>query len=372
VAIGCRAPDDQRRSKISRLPMTIDRSRTSADLPNFVASPSSAPVKRVRDVIVCPTNQATDQPTLEELTAHAPIEFSMPAAGIVGESVSIAEGTTIGRLDNAECARVMNACSPRGHHFVPIRQFGQRYSFIREIEPESVRTAPIHWDSDDVLYDCLALSRLVRDNAYSLQYAARILDFEDGQQQIIPAVPSSAAPVFRLRTDRDWLDSADAAELSGLIAVYREVRDVLPDRVRRAMWRAEWSCSLAWADVALAMIVSGLEALLKTDPRRATRQFVRRGPLLARALGIGELTAELCCAAYDGRSAWVHGAPVELFNTAGSRRGGALEPSQATVLSEVSRFQDLLRRAVRRAIHEPAFRAVFVSDESVRTCWPLS
>jgi hypothetical protein len=40
----------------------------------------------------------------------------------------------------------MNACTPRGHNFAPIRQFGQRYSFILDVDP-------------------LALSRLVRDHA---------------------------------------------------------------------------------------------------------------------------------------------------------------------------------------------------------------
>lgn len=40
------------------------------------------------------------------------------------------------------------------------------------------------WDHDGVLYDCLKLSRLVRDNAFSTEYAARIADHEDGVQVI--------------------------------------------------------------------------------------------------------------------------------------------------------------------------------------------
>jgi hypothetical protein len=84
----------------------------------------------------------------------------------------------------------MNACTPRGHYFVPVRQFGQRYSFVKEVPIEGLKERHFAWDTDRTLDDALTLSRLIRDNGYSTQYAARLLDYEDGQ-------PTSTAKTSR-------------------------------------------------------------------------------------------------------------------------------------------------------------------------------
>jgi hypothetical protein len=350
-----------------------DPATTSAQLPRFVGQPSPEPIVRVRDVIVCPTFETQPQVGLGELRAHPPVGFHLAGIGASSGSVEIGNGVRIDRLPDNEAELVMNACSPRGHHFVPIRQFGQRYSLIRELDPElsGSRSA---WDENGVLWDCLSLSRLVRDNAFSTQYAARVLDYADGQQRIIYALDPVARQVYRLRTSRDWLDPSEARELSRLAQTYWTIRDELPGRVRRAMWRCEFSSWIAWADVALPIIVSGLEALLKTERHGATRQFTTRVPLLAEYLGIAGISPQLCADIYDGRSEWVHGAHVRLFTVGqpGEPRAHELPDEERDVLSTVAAFQDLLRASVRRATEDPATRRTFEADDHIRDCWQLA
>jgi hypothetical protein len=347
-----------------------DPAVTSADLPRFVGVPTTAPVARVRDVVVCPTADIDSALNLEDLRAHPPVGFQFSQAEISSGPAALAPSVTLDRLSERDAERVMNACSARGHHFVAIRQWGQRYTFIRELEPESVLQTRSQWDADGVLSDCLALSRLVRDNAFSTQYGARIFDYADGEQQIIPALGASAPNVYRLRGDRDWLDPADAGALADLLRTYWEARPTLPDRIRRAFWRAEWSCSIAWADVALPIIVSGLEALLKTERHHATSQFVTRVPLLAERVGISGVSTELCEVAYDGRSSWVHGAHVRLLGASDSGPPTDLAGQERVALENVGLFQRLLRTSVRAAIEDANLRESFRSDESIRAVWP--
>jgi hypothetical protein len=43
----------------------------------------------------------------------------------------------------------MNACSLRGYYFTPIRQFGQRYSFVRDVDDEEWREHPLSMGPPD-------------------------------------------------------------------------------------------------------------------------------------------------------------------------------------------------------------------------------
>lgn len=119
----------------------------------------------------------------------------------------------------------MNACSPRGHNFVPIRQFGQRFSFIRDLDPQEWESHPSAFDREKVLSDALAYSRLIRDNAFSMQYAARIVDFADGERVIVYSGALESRHVYRVRQDRDWLDYDEAGELRDLLAKYWSVKE---------------------------------------------------------------------------------------------------------------------------------------------------
>jgi hypothetical protein len=64
--------------------------------------------------------------------------------------------------------------------------------------------------------------------AHSLQFAARIVDHDDGEQQVIPVYAPGVVATFRLRRGRDWLTPAEVEELRKLLADYLPLADALP------------------------------------------------------------------------------------------------------------------------------------------------
>lgn len=106
------------------------------------------------------------------------------------------------------------------------------------------------------------------------------------------------------------------------------------------------------ADLVIPVLVSGLESLLKTERHPAIRQFVVRAPMLADALGVTGVDRALSDSMYDARSAWVHGAPVELFRgarTAGRRptssaRSWRMSPASKTRFGRASELASKTRR----------------------------
>jgi hypothetical protein len=94
----------------------------------------------------------------------------------------------------------------------------------------------------------------------------------------------------------------EAGELRDLLAAYWQLGDQIPHRVMRAMWRAEYATTIRWGDVSLPTLVSGLEALLKTERHAATKQFKKRAAALASDLGIEGISEEWATDIYDARS----------------------------------------------------------------------
>ena len=335
--------------------------------------PGHGPVVSVRDVVVCPGTD--NDASVEEFRDHPPVAF--PVFELEGPRevgpVELGRGARLDRLGDDEAELVMNACTPRGHYFLPVRQFRQAYSFVRDVDPAEAEES-LTWDRDSVLYDALMLSRLVRDNNVSAQYAARVTTYEGGEQMVMyPVTPKPF--VYRLRRDRDWLDEPEAIELRQLLAAFWAVQETLPARVRRALFRTEYAVWSAWADAMLPTLVGGLEALLKTEKHPATKQFKTRLPLLAEELGIDGLSPDVCERLYDARSEWVHGTHVRLFsgsNEVDEELGDRAETrEEQDVLADIARLQDVLRAAVRRAVEEEGFRAVFAEDDAIRKRWPL-
>ena len=338
----------------------------------FFGPVTASPLVGVRDVIVCPNDQSVED-GVDEYREHPPI--ASPA--IVRQEgaappVELGRGVRIDRLSREDAELVMNACSPRGHYFAPIRQFGQRYSFVLDIDPAEYEEHPFQWDRDGALYEAFTLSRLVRDHAYSLEYAARIVDFEDGTQTVVytTAAPGRKA-AYRLRRVREWLDPAEGAELRDLVAAYWAATPEPLTRVGKAIWRAEYASSIAWGDLAVPFLASGLECLLKTERNQATRQFVGRVPALAAEVGVDGVDAGLAERIYDARSAWIHGAHVELFSIEAEGSKGPATREQWDVFAEIARVQDVLRAAVRRCIENDEFRAIFSDDDAIRSRWPV-
>ncbi len=341
--------------------------------------PTHAPVARVRDVVLCVTNGTSA--SLEEFQAHPPIagaaemRASLPTAG----AVELGRGIRIDRLPEPEADLVINACTPRGHYFFPVHQFGQRYTFVREVDLAEWERHRYNWDPDRVLWDALVLSRFIRDNGYSTEFAARIADFEDGQQCVVYTLDSESKHVYRLRDGRDWLDADEGRELRDVLATYWHVEASLPGRVRRAIWRLEFASWLYWGDLVVPILVSGLEALVSTGRDSATSEFVTRVPALAVVVGVDGVSRELCRRMYGARSAWMHGSHVRLFATGPERErqrdagmdAGPANDEQRVVLRQIALLQDVLRAAVRRCIEDQAFREIFDDPERIRAEWPI-
>lgn len=354
----------------------------------FSAGPLNAgAIVRVRDLIVCVGDPTIDVP-IEEVYAHPPIGWGRHPGDAerfaeIVDMIDLGGGVVIEDLGRDAAELVMNACTPRGHYFVPVRQFGQRYSFIKEVALDELEHSHFAWDTDGTLDDALTLSRLVRDNAYSTQYAARLLDYEDGQHCIAYVLHREDKSIYRLRRDREWLDAAEGRELAGLLAAYWECREELPPRVRRAMWRMAYAPRIRWADMVVPILIGGLEALLKIGRHGLTQQFKKRAPALAADVGIDGFGEDLAERLYDGRSDWVHGSHVQLFAgpSPSAEAPGEEEPEEEapegpqssdeqSAFAEVALLQDVLRAAVRRAIEDAEFRQVFVADERIAERWP--
>jgi hypothetical protein len=342
-----------------------------ADVGDFVGPVTDAPVAAVRDVILCPTGVGGGD--ADDYRAHPPVASPIltrlkevdPGPAPLGRNLRI------DRLNEDEAEMVLRACTPRGHNFAPVKQFGQRYTFVLDIDPQQWETRPYGWDPEDVLYDALALSRLVRDNAFSLEYAARIITWEDGQQ-VVTWMRGPQSNAFSVRHERDWLTSEEADELARLLKTYWAVKDDLPRKVTRAMWRAEYATSIRWGDVSLPTNVSGLEALLKTERGYATKQFKMRASAMGAELNFEGVTEEWAENIYDARSDWVHGSNVKLFALDPALAGGPTNPTESQAFRDLATVQDLLRGAIRAAVEDEVFRAHFASDDTVRAQWPVA
>jgi hypothetical protein len=332
--------------------------------PGGAAAPASG-IDRIRDIILCAA-EASDSVTPEEFRAHPPVGAPGRLFPNAVSEVELGDGVKLLALPSEEAEEIMDACTPRGRNFDPIRQFSQRYSFMRDRTFEEIDDSYFNPDEDGKLYDALSLSRLVRDHGFSLQYTARVIDHEDGKRTIAYRASGEGNAAYRLAPDREWLDGPEAEELAVLVAAKRSAE--LPPRLTRAMWRSEYATRIGWADVMLPMLIGGLEALLKVGRGQLTAQFKRRATALASELKVDGVDERLCGRMYDGRSDWVHGSHVRLFGREGGQ--GPTDAQERQVLDEIAKMRDLLRAAIRQAIEDPEFRAIFADDNALEERWP--
>lgn len=324
---------------------------------------TQTPVVAVRDVLVVPTS---DYGSTDEWRSNPPAG-DPPFA--LGRALFLVD-----RLGDGEDELVFNACTPRGHFFFGARQFGVRVAFVRHHDISVAQGAgSSQWDSDGTITVAYKLSRWVRDNAASTEFSARVVEHEDGEKQVIPGpVSGESAIAYRAREDRDWLDADDAGALRELLEAYWKDPTVVRDRLDRAQYRCEESAHHRFAEDAVAEVVGGLEALLKTHKHQSTRQFVGRVPLLARELELVGVTKRLCEQVYRWRSQSVHGAPVSMLAGREPESGPAGTARQRRALDKLALLQLVLRTSLRRSILEPSFGRVFRTPARVRRSWPVA
>jgi hypothetical protein len=364
IGDGAAAPVGRRRTRTYAVEMARKDESWEENLISKGATVPSG-ISRIRDIIICAA-ETTDSVTPEEFRAHPPVGAPERLFPNAVSEVELGDGVKLLSLPGEEADEIMNACTPCGVNFNPIRQFSQRYSFVRNRTIEEVDDSYFNPDEDGRLYDALSLSRLIRDHGFSLQYTARVVDHENGKRTIAYRASSEGAAAYRLTPGREWLDGPEAAELADLLAAQRSAE--LPNRVTRAMWRSEYATRIGWADVMLPTLIGGLEALLKVGRGQLTAQFKHRATAVAAELGVDGVSKSLCARMYDGRSDWVHGSHVQLFDRAGGH--GATDAEEQRVLHEIATMRDLLRTAVRRAIEDPEFRAIFTDNDAIEMRWP--
>jgi hypothetical protein len=215
--------------------------------------PHVGQVTRVRDVLICPVD-ANYQPPEGELEAH-------PWATDAGD-LDLGFGLSLTRLPSDEAELVIDACSPRGHFFYAKRQFGQRYSYVFSPTEEQWHANRSGWDPEQRIVAAMHLARLVRDNGDSIEYAARIYDYDDGQQQVIPRNDFELALAYRSQGGREWLDPQEAEELRVLLDRYWSHEPLFPDRVKRALRRTSALVRERYLDDRLPQITVALESLM--------------------------------------------------------------------------------------------------------------
>jgi hypothetical protein len=287
-------------------------------------APTRAPVVQVLDVLIATTGRAHEARE-QDYERHAP----------VADAFDLGHGVRIERLPFDDAELVMTACDPRRHVFISKRQYGQCYSHNYEPTEAAWQQNSYGCDPEGRLNAAMHLSRLVKDNSDSMEYAARIFVHEDGERQVVPRHDCELGRAYSLHTGRDWLDADEAAQLRSLLDAYWSASDDLPDRLVRALRRTSSLVTERWGDDRLTEVAVALESLVNAGNVRVSRQFKDRVTALHWAPGAG-------------RHAEV----------------GAED-------DYVIRLEDVLRRAVRRCIEDPDFRGHFADAEAVMTRCPV-
>jgi hypothetical protein len=280
-------------------------------------------------------------------------------AGSAGP-ISLPRGVRIEQIDYALGERMLDACELRGERWSAVRQYSVIQAFVREVPQQRWREDLYGWDAEGVLYTTLTLSRLIRPHATAFDHTVRRIIDSDGTERLAPNDAAEGRVAFRVDDgSRNWLDIEEAERLAALLEIYD--LEILPQRVRRALAIAEFAVRERYLEGALPLIVAGLEALTKIGRQHLSAQFAQRTSALATSVGIA-LDQDRCSAAYDDRSGLVHGGDIDL----------SVPAAHDDFMSTFDALQRTLRAAVRTAIEQPGFAAIFNSDDLIRERWPTT
>jgi hypothetical protein len=249
---------------------------------------------------------------------------------------------------------VFESCEPPGYNFNPVRQYGQLYSFIRDIPPIG---ETLHWDPDQRLQYCVALSRIVHPTTVSFEFAARICENQNGEvQKVVPGpVYGSGSLAFVIDPKHNFLVEDDVKKLKVILSSLE--KNPLKDPVAMALWYHEYASRSFEMDIRWPIITTGLEALIHTDRHQSTRQFVNRVIKLAERIGSIDISSDEAGEMYDLRSALSHGQGL-----------GNLAPEKNELYEKMER---LLRLVIKMAILDTNLNAFLSDPDRIRAEWPV-
>ena len=128
----------------------------------------------------------------------------------------LADDIWIKELDHHVADQVMDCCEPRLFGIPKaVRQTPQLYSFVRV---NSIEMSIWDWNPDQVLEQCVAISRLIHPTSIPLSLHAKIRLNQNGQLlELIPIETGLPGAWIADRDGRDWLTEDDARELKDLV-----------------------------------------------------------------------------------------------------------------------------------------------------------
>jgi histidyl-tRNA synthetase len=278
------------------------------------------------------------------------------------ERVQLADDIWVGRLEEELANDVIERCEPPGMLGAP-GPF-QMYSFVRDV---AVRAGDVStWDYEQSLQLCIMLSRLVHPTTVSTGYAARVRFLEEGTVGLITPGPVKGQGAYAFisgENHRNWLTRAELRELSTLL---ERPFSSLPERVRLACWYHEFAATLYYVEVRWPLICTGLEALTETDKYNLTGQFVRRVARLARVLEVGGFDESDALAAYQIRSALVHGQGFLNLPRIELSEGRPEINGYPERIHLYSKLETILRLALKRAVAGYDFSDLFKDEPTIR------
>lgn len=276
----------------------------------------------------------------------------------------------LGTYDDNEAQLIFNACSIRGHNYIERFDGACLYAFWRKVDTDKVRNINDRrqWDVGREIMSTVQLSRLVQDNTHWIQYAARVIDFDDGRQQIIPfraTHDDHQNRIYRLRPqDRGYLLEDDANKLAPLVERYVNRTTKPPQRISAAMFFIEYSMYEYSIEPFLTTLYMALESLLNTDSHKATAQMVKRLPILAEELGIDGMSKRLANELYEIRSTATH--RVHDFPALVDKPPKFAETADKAVI-----LQQIARTTIRRSILDDEFALRFQCECAVDKAFPI-
>lgn len=269
----------------------------------------------------------------------------------------------IALLDQDLCGTLLDASDRTGENWDPHRQYGCSYAFYRTNAPAGPGHE-LHFDADNALYTCIALSRIVHPTAVGFDNAVRVRKWPNGARQIIPVSESHLNPnAFVTDPNENWLIPSDLPILASLMDVLQ--RDPPKGRLAAALWHHEALSRHYFIDLRWPLLTTALEAFVRIkDERLGSGRFAGSTKVFVdRLVGIGALDASLAvsdadlAAMYEQRSLLSHGLSF-----------GELDPARKALYRTQER---ITRDIIRKALLEPGFRAIFATDGALAAALPL-
>jgi hypothetical protein len=279
-------------------------------------------------------------------------------------SIRVHGDVWIGELDHDFAEAILDACSPRGENHEPYRQYGASYALYKDF-PASTRHYKPNFDPDLELRLVLFLSRLVHPTSMGLERSVRVRWWSNGKREIIAYNSwDQNRNAFVVHPNEDWLLPSDMSALSALLTAYHANKP--PPRVARALWFYEAAFRQYYVDLRWAFLVMALEALvhIRKEKLPSGKRFVGTTKVFVdRLLHLGTLDSALTIPEqtlfdfYEERSVVAHG---QVFGRLGAR-----------LSSLYDELEEFARRILRKAVLDPGFAGVFITDAQIKAALPL-